>query len=128
MHMRFRQYLGPLALCLLLLAAAAPVARADTTVADYLKLEKAKQADLLGRLLQSLAEDLQANNREKQAECLAALYSVQSEARVARSPGMMDFMQSIDIARDGDPQDITIEEIIVRQMAQYCGAKATKKK
>lgn len=127
MQMRFRRYPGALAL-FLLLALFAPPAKADTTVADYVKMEKAAQANLLGSLLQSLADSLQANNREKEAQCLSALYTVQSEARVARSPGMMDFLQSVDIARKGDPQSITVEEIIVRQMAQYCGAKATKKK
>jgi hypothetical protein len=127
MHMRFRRYPGALAL-FLLLGLVAPPAKADTTVASYVKMEKAAQADLLGRLLQSLAEDLQANNREKEAECLSALYTVHSEAREARSPGMADFLQSVAFAQKGDPQRITIEEIIVHQMAQYCGAKAKKKK
>jgi hypothetical protein len=130
MDMRFRRYFGAPAFLLLLpfLGLVTTPARADTTVADYLKLEKAGQADLLGRLLQSLADDLQANNRDKEAECLAGLYTVRSEARVARSPGMMDFLQSIDIARESDPKDITIEEIIARQLLQYCGHKPAKKK
>jgi len=129
MHMRFRRYLGASAFLLFpILGLAATPARADTTVADYMKLEKAQQADLLGRMLQSLADDLQANNRDKEAECLAKLYTVQSEARVARSPGMMDFLQAVEVAREGNPQESTVEEIVARQLVQYCGHKPGKKK
>ena len=119
MHTRFRRLAGLAALFTLMVGSPAS---ADTTVADYLKLEKDAQAHLLGSLLQSLAEDMQANKREKQAECLSALYTPRSEARVARSPGMMDFFQSVEIAREVDPQKITVEEIIARQLVQYCGA------
>ena len=95
-------------------------AAADTTVAEYLKLEKPDQAHLLGTLLQSLAEDLQDQNQDKNAECLVSLYTERSEARVARSPGMMDFLQSVEIARENDPDKTTVEEIITRQLVQYC--------
>jgi hypothetical protein len=100
--------------------AAFPVA-ADTTVAEYLKMEKQGQAHLLGGMLQSLAEDLQKRNRTENAECLVSLYSAESEARVVRSPGMMDFLQSVEIARENDPEKTTVEEIITRQLVQYCG-------
>ena len=103
------------------LLAAIPVARADTTVADYLKLENEQRAHLLGTLLQSLADDLQANNRTKDAQCLVALYSAESEARIVRSTGMMDFLQSVEVAREDDPSETTLEQIISRQLVQYCG-------
>ena len=96
-------------------------ARADTTVADYLKLENEQRAHLLGSLLQSLADDLQANDRAKDAQCLAALYSARSEARIVRSRGMMDFLQSVEVAREDDPAETTLEQIISRQLVQYCG-------
>lgn len=99
---------------------AAPAA-ADTTVADYLKLEKQEQAHLLGSMLQSLAEDFQEQKQEKNAECLVSLYTERSEARIARSPGMMDFLQSVEIAKENDPAKTTLEEIISRQLVQYCG-------
>ena len=103
------------------LLAAMSVARADTTVADYLKLENDQRAHLLGTLLQSLADDLQANNRTKDAQCLVALYSAESEARIVRSTGMMDFLQSVEVAREDDPSETTLEQIISRQLVQYCG-------
>ena len=116
-----RRWAGfPVFLTLLSGLSASP-ASADTTVADYLKLEKAGQAHVLGSLLQSLADDLQANNREREAQCLEAFYTVTSEARVASSPGMTDFLQSVEIAREGDPRKVSIEEIIARQLVQYCG-------
>lgn len=96
-------------------------ASADTSVTDYLKLEKEEQAHLLGSMLQSLAEDFQGQNQDKYAECLVALYTERSEARVARSPGMMDFLESVEFARENDPDKITIEEIITRQLVQFCG-------
>jgi hypothetical protein len=34
---------------------------------------------------------------------------------------MQDFLQSVEIAREGDPEKVTLEEIIARQMIQYCG-------
>ena len=129
MHTRFRRFIGASTFLLLpFLGLTATSARADTTVADYVKMEKAEQANLLGTLLQSLADDLQAHNREKEAECLAGLYTVQSEARVARSPGMMDFLHSVEIAKKGKPQSVTVEEIITRQLVQYCGHKPLKAK
>ena len=100
---------------------AALPASADTTVAEYLKLEKQGQAHLLGSMLQSLAEDLQDNKQDAQAQCLVSLYSAESEARVVRSRGMMDFLQSVEFARKKDPEKITIEEIIGHQLVQYCG-------
>lgn len=100
---------------------AALPASADTTVAQYLKLQKQGQAHLLGSMLQSLAEDLQENDRDRQAQCLVSLYSAKSEARVVRSPGMMDFLQSVEIARESDPEKTTVEEIITRQLVQFCG-------
>ena len=100
---------------------AAAGARADTSVADYLKLENEQRAHLLGSLLQSLADDLQANNRSNDAQCLVALYSAQSEARIVRSRGMMDFLQSVEVAREDDPSETTLEQIISRQLVQYCG-------
>lgn len=103
---------------------AASSAAADTTVAEYLKLEKQGQAHLLGSMLQSLAEDLQNRNRTKNAECLVSLYSAESEARVVRSQGMTDFLQSVEIARENDPEKTTVEEIITRQLVQYCGYSA----
>ena len=95
--------------------------RADTTVAEYVKLDKPKQAHLLGSLLQSLADDLEANNRGSEATCLTTLYTPQSEARRVRSLGMMDFLQSVEFAREDDPAKTTLEQIIARQMYQYCG-------
>lgn len=109
-----------LAAAILLGGLSAPAA-ADTTVAEYIKLEKADQAHLLGTLLQSLAEDLQDQKQDKSAECLVSLYTERSEARVARSPGMMDFLQSVEIARENDPDKTSVEEIITRQLVQYCG-------
>lgn len=100
--------------------AAFPVA-ADTTVAEYLKMEKQGQAHLLGGMLQSLAEDLQKRNQTENAECLVSLYSAESEARVVRSPGMTDFLRSVEVARENDPEKTTVEEIITRQLVQYCG-------
>jgi len=127
MQMRFRPYLGIPALLLFLGLAAAP-ARADITVAQYLNLEKEVQADLLGKMLQSLADNLQAKDRDKEAECLAALYTIQSEARVPRSQGMVDFQQSVELARKDDPEKVTLEEIIARQLVQYCGVRPSMKK
>jgi hypothetical protein len=102
-------------------------ASADTTVAEYLKLEKRGQAHLLGSLLQSLAEDLQANSRDREAQCLVALYSDNSEARVMRPKGMQDFLQSVEIARESGPEKTTVEQIITRQLVQYCGYGRKKK-
>jgi hypothetical protein len=96
-------------------------AKADTTVAEYLKLEKRGKAHLLGSMLQSLAEDLERQDRPRDAQCLVSLYSAKSEARVVRSQGMMDFLQSVEIARKNDPESTTVEEIITRQLVQYCG-------
>jgi hypothetical protein len=104
------------------LAAAAP-AVADTTVAQYLTMEKAGQADLLGGLLQSLAENLQDNNRQREALCLQNLYTPHSEARVVRSQGMHDFLETVEFARESDPEKVTVEEIIAKQLVQYCGTK-----
>lgn len=106
---------------LLACLAGSHAAAADTTVAAYLKLEKRGQAHLLGSMLQSLADDLQLKNQTKTAECLAALYTAKSEARVVRSQGMMDFLQSVEVARESDPEKTTVEEIITRQLVQYCG-------
>lgn len=117
---RSRRFSLPIAaVAVALLAASA--ARADTTVAEYLQLENDQRAHILGSLLQSLADDLQANNRSKDAQCLVALYSAQSEARVVRSTGMMDFLQSVEVAREDDPKETTLEQIISRQLVQYCG-------
>lgn len=107
------------------LAAAAP-AVADTTVAQYVSMEKAEQADTLGRMLQTLAEDLQNNDREREALCLQSLYTPSSEARAVRSLGMHDFLESVEIAREGEPTKVTIEQIIARQLVQYCGTKPEK--
>lgn len=101
-------------------------AAADTTVAAYLKLEKKGQAHLLGSLLQTLAEDLQNKNRIKYAECLVSLYTAESEARVVRSQGMMDFLQSVEFARKNNPEETTVEGIIARQLVQFCGYTTTK--
>jgi len=108
---------------LLACLAASHASAADTTVAAYLKLEKRGQAHLLGSLLQSLADDLQQKDMDKTAECLASLYTAtaQSEARVVRSRGIMDFLQSVEIAREKDPEKTTVEEIIARQLVQFCG-------
>ena len=110
----------------LAILAALPVsspARADTTVAQFAKMKTADQAHLLGGLLQSLAEGLEKNKREKEAECLIRLYTnTESEARVVRSPGMAEFLATVDGAREkGNADKVTVEEIIARQMAQYCG-------
>lgn len=110
----------PVLLVLFCALSGAP-ASADTTVAEYIKLEKRQQAHLLGSLLQSLAEDLQAHKRDREAECLEALYTPASEARVVQPEGMRDFLQSVEIAREGNPEKLTVEEIIARQMVQYCG-------
>ena len=118
---RSRRYSLCIAVVAVALFAAGGAARADTTVADYLKLENEQRAHLLGGLLQSLADDLQANNRAKDAQCLVALYSAQSEARIVRSAGMMDFLQSVEVAREDDPKQTTLEQIISRQLVQYCG-------
>lgn len=118
----FKRNPGRLAVASLLAClATSTAAAADTTVAAYLKLEKRGQAHLLGSMLQSLADDLQLQDQTKTAECLAALYTAQSEARVVRSQGMMDFLQSVEIARENDPEKTTVEEIITRQLVQYCG-------
>jgi len=122
MNLSFRRWiLLPGAILSLLWAQALAPAAADTTVDDYLKLEKRGQAHLLGTMLQTLADDLQANDKDKEAQCLAALYTEKSEVRVTRSPGMMDFLQSVEIAREDNPQKTTLEEIIARQLVEYCG-------
>lgn len=115
---RNARFLAAAGLCACLTAAPAI---ADTTIAEYLKLEKQGQAHLLGSMLQSLAEDLQDNKRTEEAQCLASLYSAKSEARIVRSQGMMDFLQSVEIAREDDPERTTVEEIITRQLVQFCG-------
>ena len=102
------------------IALTAPAA-ADTTVAQYVKLDTREQAHGLGTLLQSLGEDLQNHNRDREVACLQALYTPQSEARVVRPLGMQDFLQSVEVAREGEPEKVTIEEIIAHQMIQYCG-------
>ena len=123
MHTPIRRLAGLIALGLFLLGPAVPPAAADTTIAEYLKLDKPHQADLLGSLLQSLAEDLQNNKREREALCLQALYTPNSEARATMPLGMQDFFQSVDIAREGDPKKMTVEVIIARQLVQYCGTR-----
>lgn len=110
----------------LAILAAVPVsspARADTTVAQFAKMKTADQAHLLGGLLQSLTEGLEKNKREKEAECLIRLYTnTESEARVVRSPGMADFLATVDGASEkGSADKLTVEEIIARQMVQHCG-------
>lgn len=97
-------------------------ASADTTVAQFDKLEMREQAHLLGTLIQSLVDDLEKNKRGKEADCLIELYTNQeSEARVVKSPGMVDFLETLDVAREKGPDKVTIEEIIARQMVQKCG-------
>ncbi|MPY75516.1 MAG: hypothetical protein GEU87_14785 [Alphaproteobacteria bacterium] len=110
----------------LAILAALPVsspARADTTVAQFAKMKTADQAHLLGSLLQSLADDLEKNKRKKESECLFRLYTnTESEARVIRSPGMVDFLATVDGAsKKGAADKVTVEEIIARQMVQHCG-------
>lgn len=98
-------------------------ARADTTIAQFDKLQKSEQAHLLASLIQSLVQDLDKNKRGQEAECLIQLYTNQeSEARVVKSPGMVDFLATLDAARQKDPEKLTIEEIIARQMVQRCGS------
>ncbi len=97
-------------------------ASADTTVAQFDKMEMREQAHLLGTLIQSLVDDLEKNKRGKEADCLIDLYTNQeSEARVVKSPGMVDFLATLDVAREKGPDKVTIEEIIARQMVQKCG-------
>ena len=97
-------------------------ASADTTVAQFDKMEMREQAHLLGTLIQSLVDDLEKNKRGKEADCLIELYTNQeSEARVVKSPGMVDFLATLDVAREKGPDKVTIEEIIARQMVQKCG-------
>lgn len=109
-------------------AIAAP-AHADTTVAQFDKMQKREQAHLLGSLIQSLVEDLDKNKRGQEAECLIHLYTNQeSEARVIKSPGMVDFLATLDVARQKGPDTVTIEDIIARQMVQKCGTKKPDKK
>lgn len=97
-------------------------ASADTTVAQFDKMEMREQAHLLGTLIQSLVDDLEKNKRGKEADCLIDLYTNQeSEARVVKSPGMVDFLATLDVAREKGPEKVTIEEIIARQMVQKCG-------
>jgi hypothetical protein len=121
MH-RLNQALCAMAAGLAALALSAP-AGADTSVAQFDKLEKREQAHLLGSLIQSLVEDLDKNKRGQEAECLIRLYTNQeSEARVIKSPGMVDFLATLDAVRQKEPDKITIEEIIARQMVQNCGS------
>ena len=104
-------------------------ARADTTVAQYDKMSKAQQADLVGSLVQSLADDLESHHRNKEAQCLTELYTnVESDARAVQSPGMDDFLGAVARAREIGPDKFTIEDIIARQMIQQCGTTAKGKK
>lgn len=113
-----------IAFAILALPSALAPARADTTVAQFLELETAEQAHLLGSLLQSLVESLEQNKRGQEAECLIQLYTNrESEARVVRSPGMTDFLKTVEVAREKGADKFTIEEIIARQMVQKCGTK-----
>lgn len=109
----------------LAILAAAPAfapAHADTTVAQFIKLSKAEKARLLSEMLGSLAGELENNKREKEAECLIRLYTnTESEARVIRSPGMEDFLATVDGVREKGADKLTVEEIIARQMVQHCG-------
>lgn len=123
MYRVFRERTAFLILFATGVALAAPAA-ADTTVAQYVKMEKRQRAHVLGTLLQSLADDLQNHDREREALCLQELYTPRSEARVVRPLGMQDFLESVEIAREGDPEKITLQQIIARQMVQYCGTGA----
>ena len=106
----------------MLAATAVSPARADTTVAQYDTLPKAKQAHLLGTMLQSLADDLQRNKRDSEAECLGRLYTnPPSEGQAVQSPGMRDLLETLAIAREKGPDKFTLEEIITRQMILLCG-------
>jgi hypothetical protein len=97
-------------------------ARADTTVATYDKMPRAEQADLVGSLLQSLADDLEKSHRNKESECLTDLYTnVNTDARKAESPGMTDFLGAVARAREIGPDKFTVEDIIARQMVLFCG-------
>lgn len=120
MHKVFREGAALSILLAGCVALTAPAA-ADTTVAEYVKMDKREQAHVLGTMLQSLGEDLQNHDRDREVACLQALYTPQSEARAVRPPGMQDLLQSVEIAREGDPEKVTLEEIIARQMIQYCG-------
>ena len=124
---RFNPTLRAVLAGLCLLAASASGAAADTTVVQFEKLSKAEQAHTLGNLLQSLAENLERSKRSQEAQCLVRLYTnSESEARLVQSPGMADFFAALNIARDRGLDDYTVEEIITRQMVQYCGTRPSK--
>jgi hypothetical protein len=121
MH-RLTLTLRPILAGLVLLAASAASAAADTTVSQFDRMPKAEQAHLLGSLLQSLAEDLEQNKRVQEAECLVRLYTnPESDARLIQSPGMADFFASLATALETGPDYFTVEDIIARQMVQNCG-------
>lgn len=106
----------------MLAAAAVSPARADTTVAQYDKLTKQQQAHLLGTMVQSLADDLQRNKRDSEAECLGRLYTnPPSEVQAVQSIGMRDLLETFAVAREKCPDKFTLEEIIARQMILLCG-------